>query len=58
MQVMRACDRGERPPLPPEPRACPPAYVALMTRCWAREPEARPTFRQALEELQAMIGGR
>ena len=55
---MRECDRGERPPLPPEPRACPPAYVALMTRCWAREPEARPTFRQALEELQAMIGGR
>jgi hypothetical protein len=54
MQVMRACDRGERPPLPPEPRACPPAYCALMARCWAREPEKRPTFREALAELQTM----
>ena len=54
MQVMRACDKGERPPLPPEPRACPPAYCALMERCWAREPEKRPTFREALAELQTM----
>lgn len=59
MQIMRAIDRGERPALPSEPdcpatRQCPPAYVALMDKCWAREPEGRPTFGQALAELTAM----
>jgi hypothetical protein len=55
MQIMRACDRGERPPLSPDQRAAvPAAYVALMERCWAREPEARPSFREALQALVVM----
>jgi serine/threonine protein kinase len=54
MQIMRACDRGARPPLPPEPRDCPAAFTALMERCWAKEPEARPSFRDALVALVAM----
>ena len=54
MQVMRAIDKGERPPVPPNPD-CPPDYVALMRACWEREPEARPTFREGLERLSAMV---
>ncbi len=30
-------------------------YVALMTACWAHEPELRPSFAQILERLQGML---
>ena len=54
MQIMRAVDRGERPPVPPSPE-CPPDYVALMEACWSREPEKRPTFKDALQRLVSMV---
>jgi len=56
MQVMWAVDKGERPPLPPLPD-CPPDYVALIRSCWAREPEERPSFKEALQRLSAMATG-
>ena len=57
MQVMRAVDRGERPPVPPSPE-CPPDYVALMRQCWSKEPEDRPTFKEALQRIAAMVAWR
>lgn len=29
-----------------------PGYVALLSACWAQEPEARPTFAQIVPELR------
>lgn len=57
MQIMRAVDRGERPPVPPSPE-CPPDYVALMQACWSKEPERRPTFRDCLQRLVSMVAWR
>lgn len=54
---------GERLPIPPMERlpgpdaqgfAGLPGYLALMQRCWAQEPELRPTFRQIVEELRCV----
>lgn len=55
---------GERLPIPPveslpgpdAPRfAGLPAYLALMQRCWAQEPERRPGFQQVVAELRQLI---
>ncbi len=42
---------------PPYLRACPaaaPGWRELMERCWAEDPEVRPSFRDILRELHAM----
>ncbi|KAJ1476012.1 kinase-like domain-containing protein, partial [Baffinella frigidus] len=36
---------------PPLGRACPPAIQSLITKCWDKNPAARPTFKQILELL-------
>ncbi|KAK3261116.1 Serine/threonine-protein kinase edr1 [Cymbomonas tetramitiformis] len=50
MQIMRAIDRGERPPMPIV-LDCPPSYVELLNDCWHTDPTQRPTFEQVLERL-------
>jgi len=37
------------PPLEPAAKAC---YLALMRRCWATDPAARPSFGEAASALQ------
>ena len=52
VQITRkVVDKRERPP-PPE--GAPTDLVALMQRCWAHEPDARPTFAAIKAEL---LGG-
>jgi LRR receptor-like serine/threonine-protein kinase FLS2 len=46
--LLKAIDEGRRPPVDP---GWPSDYVALMKRCWARDPLQRPTFTQIVEEL-------
>ena len=41
---------------PPEPEGAPADLVALMTRCWAQAPDARPTFAEVKLAL-AKVGG-
>ena len=49
VQITRkVVDKRERPP-PPE--GAPTDLVALMQRCWAHEPDARPTFAAIKAEL-------
>jgi serine/threonine protein kinase len=43
-------ERGLRPALPPH---WPSAIAALLKRCWAHEPSARPEMREVLAELVA-----
>jgi TPR repeat protein len=40
------CDRGERPS--PDPADMPQELVVLMKRCWAAQPEQRPTMAAAI----------
>ena len=56
MQVARAVDRGERPPLPPSSAndACPPAFRDLIERCWQKAPTSRPSFVDVLQQLKDM----
>lgn len=28
----------------PQPQGCPPPVYEMMLQCWAKEPQARPTF--------------
>ena len=53
---------GERPALPADAAALPggtfpglPAYVALLQRCWAQEPQARPSFDDIVAQLRALL---
>jgi len=55
MQIMRAIDRGERPPLPADVN-CPASYLELLHGCWDADPPSRPTFEQVLEQLQLVAG--
>ncbi|KAI7836153.1 hypothetical protein COHA_009983 [Chlorella ohadii] len=32
------------------------AYVALIRRCWAQQPEQRPGFAEIIQDLRAMLG--
>ncbi|KAM7064258.1 macrophage-stimulating protein receptor isoform 3-T4 [Molossus nigricans] len=36
----------------PQPEYCPNSLYAVMQRCWAADPAARPTFRMLAEEVQ------
>jgi serine/threonine protein kinase len=47
-QVIR---EGLRPEVP---ERCPPKLADIMTRSWGSDPDARPTFRELIEELQAL----
>jgi serine/threonine protein kinase len=51
-QLMRRTIGGARFTRPPE---IPDSLWELITRCWAKDPKARPTFRGILDEFQ---GGR
>lgn len=42
----------ERPQLPPD---APPRMAALIQRCWAEEPGARPTVNELRDELEQMV---
>jgi hypothetical protein len=42
----------ERPPLPAD---APPRLAALICRCWAEDPGARPRVGQLLAELDDMM---
>jgi hypothetical protein len=52
---------GARPPVPAAddlhagPLACYAEYAALMARCWAQEPEARPEMGEVATLLRAML---
>lgn len=46
-----AAHAGYRPPLP---ITTPPAWRALITSCWAEDPEARPSFRSIIGSLKDM----
>lgn len=61
--IVGALSRGERLEIPP-PRALPGPhsatwphllqYIALLKRCWAQDPAARPDFKQIMAELREM----
>lgn len=63
-QIMCAIsEKGERPEAPSEaPGALAggafpgfPAYCALMRRCWAEDPDARPPFEAVIAELRTLL---
>ena len=67
--IQSRVQNGERPPVPPLERLPGPPgdvaafqasggldrYLALMARCWAQDPAARPSFAEVHAELQEMI---
>ncbi|XP_006893072.1 PREDICTED: macrophage-stimulating protein receptor [Elephantulus edwardii] len=40
----------------PQPEYCPDSLYAVMERCWATEPGARPTFRMLVREVECIAG--
>ena len=44
----------ERPYVAPQHEAAHPEYVALIKRCWVKDPAARPTADEVLDALVAM----
>jgi serine/threonine protein kinase len=62
--IVGALGAGERPPIPPRSELPGPpgtaewegldGYLALMQRCWAQEPEDRPSFEAIINELEGM----
>nr|XP_020456428.1 protein-tyrosine kinase 2-beta-like [Monopterus albus] len=53
-QVINQLESGIRLP---KPQLCPPTIYSLLTRCWAYEPHARPSFSQlvcSLSEIHRM----
>jgi hypothetical protein len=48
-------DAARKPEVRPEvPDGTPPAMLALLRRCWAGDPAARPAAGQVVEELQGL----
>ncbi|XP_051283651.1 protein-tyrosine kinase 2-beta isoform X1 [Dicentrarchus labrax] len=47
-QVINQLESGVRLP---KPQLCPPAIYSLLTRCWAYEPNVRPSFSQLVCSL-------
>lgn len=52
-QIMAQVARGIRPS--PIPEDSPPGLVELMKECWDNEPFNRPTFKQVVSELKAIL---
>ena len=52
--TLKVC-KGLRPRVPSDAVFDPPELKALMERCWAQDPAARPTFAAVAEELGAML---
>lgn len=52
VNVFDAVLRGDRPP---HASPCPNGYVALMERCWEREPSKRPKFSSIRGRLETML---
>ncbi|XP_023276021.1 protein-tyrosine kinase 2-beta-like [Seriola lalandi dorsalis] len=53
-QVISQLETGARLP---KPQLCPPTIYSLLSRCWAYEPQARPSFSQlvcSLSEIHRM----
>mmetsp|Transcript_14493 Transcript_14493/g.21134 ORF Transcript_14493/g.21134 Transcript_14493/m.21134 type:complete len:687 (+) Transcript_14493:915-2975(+) len=40
---------------PPIPRECKEPFKSLITSCWAREPSARPTFDEVINQLDSYL---
>lgn len=40
---------------PPIPKRCPDPFLSLMTRCWAKSPDERPSFDGIIGELEAFL---
>lgn len=45
--VNAVCDEGERPEIPAD---CPKQLAALIKRCWAEEPDDRPSFQEIIDQ--------
>ena len=61
LRLMEICAKDLRPPVPTEKAAwfqTPPSdfgmYCELMTDCWKREPELRPSFETVQSRLEAI----
>ena len=46
---------GLRPSLPAESEQCPAAFASLIESCWQALPSKRPTFAQAVAEIQRIL---
>jgi Protein tyrosine and serine/threonine kinase/Regulator of chromosome condensation (RCC1) repeat len=40
---------------PPIPKRCPDPFLKLMQKCWAKEPNTRPSFENIIEELESFL---
>jgi serine/threonine protein kinase len=47
-------EQGLRPSLPDESEECPSGFASLIADCWQAIPAKRPTFLQAVNELQKL----
>ena len=65
-QVVGQLINGRRPAVPPRPElpglgggggAGLDAYLALMRRCWAQQPDERPPFEEVVPELRCVAVG-
>ncbi|KAL6076589.1 Constitutive triple response 4 [Balamuthia mandrillaris] len=53
LQIVRAIDQGK---LPDIPKTCPPDYAKLISDCWEKDPNKRPSFDEILVRLQKLEG--
>jgi serine/threonine protein kinase len=54
------CEKGERPPIPPEKNTKEEGWknehvAQLIQKCWSYKPEERPTFKQIYDDLNDLI---
>lgn len=57
IQILTAVIKKNQRPLVSElEKACTPgAFITLMERCWQRDPEKRPAFKEIVETLENII---
>jgi mitogen-activated protein kinase kinase kinase 7 len=48
-RIMWAVHSGQRPPLI---RGCPKTIETLMTKCWAKDPDERPSMKQIEQHVE------
>lgn len=51
-EVLNRLENGERLPLP---SSCPPQLYSIMCRCWAAQPDSRPSFTVLKEALREIL---